>query len=146
MTARHILLVEDSDDDAELTIAALEDYRLANRIERARDGAEAIAYLQCTGAHAGRDSGNPVLILLDVKMPKVDGIEVLRVIKSDEKLMTIPVVMLTSSREDRDVIESYRGGVNAYVVKPVDFRGFSEAVRELGLFWLVLNVPLPSGD
>jgi CheY-like chemotaxis protein len=131
--------VEDSAQDLELTLAALAGNKLANEVVVARDGAEALDYLFCRGAHAGRRPDNPIVILLDLKMPRVDGLEVLRQVKADAALRTIPVVMLTSSREESDLVESYRLGVNAYVVKPVDFQQFVEAVRRTGVFWAVVN-------
>jgi CheY-like chemotaxis protein len=146
MTARsvHILLVEDSPNDAELAIAALRDHRVANQIDVARDGEEALDYFYRRGKFSTRSNGNPGLVLLDVKMPKVDGIEVLRQIKADPNLKSIPVVMLTSSREERDVAECYLLGVNAYVVKPVDFSQFMGAVKQIGNFWLQVNEPPPA--
>ena len=142
MTDRHILLVEDSANDVELTIASLAKH-VANKVDVARDGAEALDYLFRRGACAGRTTGAPVLIMLDLKMPKVDGLEVLRTIKADPTLKQLPVVVLTSSREQRDVVQSYELGVNAYVVKPVEFEKFVDAVKQLGLFWLLLNEPPP---
>src|SRR5258706_10291491 len=133
-----ILLVEDNMDDAGLTIRALKKNHLANNILHLQDGEEALNFFLSTSMH-----NLPKLILLDVKMPKVDGIEVLRKIKSDDNLKVIPVVMLTSSKEERDVIESYRLGVNAYIVKPVEFDHFIKAVADLGFFWMLLNEPLP---
>jgi two-component system response regulator len=133
-----ILLVEDNMDDAGLTIRALKKHHLANNILHLQDGEEALQYLRKASSHH-----LPKLILLDVKMPKVDGIEVLRQIKSDTNLKVIPVVMLTSSKEERDVIESYKLGVNAYIVKPVEFDHFVKAVADLGFFWMLLNEPLP---
>lgn len=138
-----ILLVEDNPKDVELTLAALGEHRLANEVVVARDGAEALDYLHRRGKFAGRPEGNPVVILLDLKMPKMDGIEVLRTIKSDLQLKLTPVVMLTSSREEQDVLQSYREGVNGYVVKPVDFQHFMRAVKDLGVFWAVDNEPPP---
>ncbi len=138
-----ILLVEDSPNDAELTLTALAEHNLANEVVVLRDGAEALDYLYGRGAYAGRSNGLPAVILLDLKMPKVDGLGVLRVVKSDERLRSIPVVMLTSSREERDLVESYRLGVNAYVVKPVDFRAFIGAVKQLGAFWAIVNEAPP---
>lgn len=134
-----ILLVDDSEDDVELTLRGLESYFLSNSIDVARDGAEALDYLYCRGLFAGREPGNPMVVLLDLKMPRVDGIQVLKQIKSDPMLKTIPVVVLTSSREHQDVIESYNLGVNAYIAKPVGFKNFIEAVRQIGLFWLLMN-------
>jgi CheY-like chemotaxis protein len=138
---KHILLVDDSPLDVELTLSALEKHHLANAVIVARDGEEALDYLYRRGAFEGRPKSNPAVVLLDLKMPKVSGLEVLRQIKSDPSLKTTPVVVLTSSREDRDIIESYNLGVNAYVVKPVDFHEFVDAVNELGLFWGIVNVP-----
>lgn len=140
-----ILLVEDSDSDAELALTALAGRCQAHQIVVVSDGEDALNYLYCRGGFSGRASGNPSLIVLDIKMPKVDGLEVLRAIKADEQLKVIPVVMLTSSREERDVIESYRLGSNAYVVKPLVFAEFFEAVKELGVFWLKINEPCPVG-
>ncbi|MBN1510557.1 MAG: response regulator [Phycisphaerae bacterium] len=139
-----ILLVEDNPDDVEMTLHALQAYNLSNRIEVVRDGAEALDFLFCSGAYAGRSNINqPKLILLDLKLPKVSGLEVLQRIKSDPRLAAVPVVILSSSAEDRDIKESYRLGVNSYIVKPVDFQRFSEAVHQLGLYWLLLNSPSP---
>jgi CheY-like chemotaxis protein len=140
---KRILLAEDSANDVELTLAALEQHHLANEIVVVRDGAEALDYLYARGAHAGRNSGNPALLVLDLKMPRVDGLDVLRIIKADAALKTIPVVMLTSSREEQDLIASYELGVNSYVVKPVDFAEFIEAVRQIGVFWAIVNEPPP---
>ncbi|MHB8727249.1 MAG: response regulator [Casimicrobiaceae bacterium] len=134
-----ILLVEDSDADAEMTIRSLKRRGLANQLVWVKDGAEALDFIYCTGAFAGRRNGHPRLMLLDIKMPKVDGIEVLRRIKADERTRSIPVVILTSSAEERDIIESYQLGVNSYLVKPVEFSAFSEVVAQLGMFWAVLN-------
>ncbi|HYR58548.1 MAG TPA: response regulator [Chthoniobacteraceae bacterium] len=137
-----ILLVEDNPEDLELTLRALRKSNLANRIEIARDGAEAIDFIFGEGAHAGRDiSDPPKVILLDLKLPKIDGLEVLRRIKGDPRTKAIPTVVLTSSKEQKDVVESYRLGVNSYIVKPVNFEGFAAAVRELGMYWLLLNQP-----
>jgi len=137
-----ILLVEDSPSDVELTLHALKRHNLANRIEVVRDGAEALDFIFCTGAYAHRSvHDNPKVILLDLKLPKVDGLEVLQRVKSDARTRMIPVVILTSSREERDIVESYQLGVNSYIVKPVDFEQFTEAVRQLGLYWLLLNQP-----
>jgi two-component system response regulator len=135
-----ILLVEDNPQDLELTQRALAKARLTNHIEVARDGAEALDFIFCEGAHASRKLENgPKVILLDLKLPKVDGLEVLKRIKDDERTKAIPVVMLTSSREQSDLIESYRLGVNSYIVKPVDFEGFARAIQNLGMYWLLLN-------
>jgi CheY-like chemotaxis protein len=138
-----ILLAEDSANDAELMLAALADHHLANEVVVVRDGEEALDYLFARNAFADRPRGNPVLVLLDVKMPKVDGLEVLRQIKTHANLRTIPVVMLTSSREEQDLVRSYQLGVNSYVVKPVGFADFVSAVRQIGAFWAVLNEPPP---
>jgi DNA-binding response OmpR family regulator len=138
-----ILLVEDDPKDSELTLTALEEYNLANEVVVARDGEQALDYLYCRGKFATRTSDNPAVLLLDLKLPKIDGLEVLQQIKSDEKLRMIPVVVLTSSREERDMVASYKLGVNAYVVKPVDFHEFVNAIKELGMFWAVINEPPP---
>jgi len=140
-----ILLVEDNEEDVELTMAALEELKLANEVVVTRDGVEALDYLYRRGPYGGRAEENPVVVLLDLKMPRVDGLQVLRQIKGDDALKTTPVVMLTSSREERDLVESYRLGANAYVVKPVDFEKFTEAVRELGVFWALINEAPPRG-
>jgi CheY-like chemotaxis protein len=142
-TLGRILLVEDDPNDVELTLTALEEYHLANEVVIARDGAEALDYLYCRGAYADRANGSPAVLLLDLKLPKVDGLQVLQQIKGDEKLRVIPVVVLTSSREERDMVASYRLGVNAYVVKPVDFHEFVNAIKELGVFWAIVNEPPP---
>lgn len=135
-----ILLVEDNPNDMELTLHALKKNNLANNIEVVRDGAEALDFLFARGAYSGRDIQNaPKVVLMDLKLPKVDGLEVLRQIRSDPRTKTLPVVVLTSSREERDIAESYHLGVNSYVTKPVDFNQFTEAVRQLGLYWLLLN-------
>jgi two-component system response regulator len=137
-----ILLVEDNPRDAELALHALRRHNLANRIHHVEDGAEALDFLFCTGAYATRRiEQGPKVILLDLKLPLVDGLEVLRRVKADSRTRVIPVVVLTSSREERDVVESYELGVNSYIVKPVDFEQFSEAVRQLGLYWVLLNQP-----
>jgi CheY-like chemotaxis protein len=138
-----ILLVEDDPKDVELTLTALEDYKLANEVVVARDGEEALDYLYRRGNFATRSTDNPAVLLLDLKLPKVDGLEVLQQIKNDAKLKLIPVVVLTSSHEERDMITSYKLGVNAYVVKPVDFHEFVNAVKELGIFWALVNEPPP---
>lgn len=139
---RPILVAEDDPDDVELTLEALGN-NLANDIVVVRDGAAALDYLYRRGSYAGRTNANPVVLLLDLKMPKVDGLEVLKAIKEDEELASVPVVMLTSSREERDLVESYKLGVNAYVVKPVDFVQFVDSVRQLGAFWAILNESPP---
>ena len=139
-----ILLVEDNPDDEMLALRALKKSHIGNRVVVARDGVEALDYLFGTGPHKGRDlSRMPQLILLDLKLPKVDGLEVLRRIRADERTCLLPVAVLTSSREDRDIVESYRLGANSYIRKPVDFSQFSESVRQLGLYWLVMNEPPP---
>jgi CheY-like chemotaxis protein len=138
-----ILLVEDDPHDVELTLTALEEYHLANEVVVTHDGAEALDYIYRRGAYADRPNGSPAVLLLDLKLPKVDGLEVLQQIKRDEKLRMIPVVVLTSSREERDMVASYRLGVNAYVVKPVDFHEFVNAIKELGIFWAIVNEPPP---
>jgi len=142
-TLGRILMVEDDPKDVELTLTALEEYNLANEVVVTRDGQDALDYLYCRGQYSARASDNPAVLLLDLKLPKVDGLEVLHQIKSDERLKMIPVVVLTSSREERDMMRSYQLGVNAYVVKPVDFHEFVNAVRELGVFWAVINQPPP---
>lgn len=138
---KRILLVEDSLRDAELVIEALEEYHLANSIVHLRDGAEALDYLHRRGAYANRENDLPAVVMLDLKMPKVDGLEVLQDMKNDPVLKVVPVVIMTSSREERDLYNSYRSGVNAYVVKPVKFHEFIDAVRQLGFFWAMLNEP-----
>jgi CheY-like chemotaxis protein len=138
-----ILIVEDDPRDVELTMTALEDYNLANEVVVTRDGAEALDYLYCRGEFDSRSNENPAGILLDLKLPKIDGLEVLQRIRSDERLKMIPVVVLTSSHEEKDMVRSYQLGVNAYVVKPVDFHEFVNAVKELGVFWAVINEPPP---
>jgi DNA-binding response OmpR family regulator len=138
-----ILIVEDDPKDVELTLTALEEYNLANEVIVAGNGADALDYLYCRGEFSTRSSGNPAVMLLDLKLPKVDGLEVLKQVKSDEKLKMIPVVVLTSSREEKDMVASYKLGVNAYVVKPVNFHEFVNAIRELGVFWAIINVPPP---
>jgi CheY-like chemotaxis protein len=140
---KRILLAEDSPQDVEMTLEALSQHHLINEIIVVNDGEQALDYLYRRGHFAVRPAGNPVLVLLDLKMPKVDGLEVLRIVKSDDQLRTMPVVMLTSSREDQDVAQSYRLGTNAYVVKPVDFHSFIEAVKQLGVFWTIHNEPPP---
>ena len=142
-TPGRILMVEDDPKDVELTLTALEEYNLVNEVVVVRDGQEALDYLYCQGQFSARPRDNPAVIMLDLKLPKVDGLEVLNRIKSDGGLRMIPVVVLTSSREERDMMRSYQLGVNAYVVKPVDFHEFVNAVRELGVFWAVINQPPP---
>ena len=138
-----ILMVEDDPKDVELTLTALEEYNLANEVVVTRDGEQALDYLYCRGEYKTRSSGNPAVMLLDLKLPKVDGLEVLKQIKSDGELRMIPVVVLTSSKEEKDMVASYKLGVNAYVVKPVDFHEFVNAIKELGVFWAVINEPPP---
>jgi len=140
---KRILLVEDDPRDVELILEALGDYHLANEVIVANDGEEALDYLYRRGNFNARHSDNPAVVLLDLKLPKVSGMEVLKQIRADEKLKMIPIVILTSSREDKDWLESYKLGVNAYVVKPVDFHEFVEAVKDLGAFWAVVNEPPP---
>jgi len=142
---KRILLVEDSPNDAELTMEALAEHNLANDVKWVQDGEEALDFLFCRGEYAGKECGELAVILLDLKLPKVDGLQVLRAIKSDQRLKLTPVVVLTSSREERDLVESYQLGVNAYVVKPVDFSEFMNAVKELGIFWAIINEPPPPG-
>ena len=138
-----ILLVEDDPKDVELTMTALEEYNLGNEVVVAGDGEEALDYLYHLGKFQLRSGDNPAVLLLDLKLPKVDGLQVLETIKSDDKLKLIPVVVLTSSREERDMVASYKLGVNAYVVKPVDFHEFVNAIKELGVFWAIINEPPP---
>jgi CheY-like chemotaxis protein len=141
-----ILLVEDNPNDLELTLVALERSQLANEVIVVRDGAEALDYLHCKGAYAGRELGNPAVVLLDLKLPKVDGLEVLASIRSTPSMKSMPVVMLTSSKEEQDLVRSYELGVNAYVVKPVEFKEFVRAISDLGVFWAVLNEPPPGSQ
>ena len=137
-----ILLVEDNPNDVELTLRALKKNNLANRVHVVKDGSEALDYVFATGAYADREIGNgPKVVLLDLKLPKVDGMEVLKRIKGDERTKKIPVVVLTSSQEEQDVVKSYKLGANSYIVKPVDFERFTKSVQELGLYWLLLNEP-----
>ena len=144
MTAvKPILLAEDNPRDAELALAAMEEHHIADKVVVCHDGAEVLDYLYCRGQFEARLKGNPAVVFLDLKMPKVNGLEVLRTIKNDSNLRPIPVVMLTSSREERDLAESYALGANAYVVKPVEFHQFLAAVKELGIFWGVINEPPP---
>jgi CheY-like chemotaxis protein len=140
---KRILLVEDNPHDIELTLAALEENHLANEVVVARDGVEALDYLHRRGIFKMRAPGSPAVVLLDLKLPKIDGMEVLRHLKEDPVLRTVPVVMLTSSREEQDLLASYNLGVNAYVVKPVDFTEFVQSLNKLGLFWAVINQPPP---
>lgn len=143
MKLRRILLAEDDRHDVELTLRGLGTYHLTNQIDVVRDGGEVLDYLRCTGTYAGRETGLPVVLLLDIKMPRVDGIEVLREIRSDPALKMLPVVMLTSSRESSDLKACYALGVNAFVVKPVKFGEFVEAIKQVGGFWALLNEPPP---
>jgi DNA-binding response OmpR family regulator len=138
-----ILIVEDDPNDVELTLTALEEYNLVNEVVITRDGQQALDYLHCRGEFNSRSGDNPAVMLLDLKLPKINGLEVLQEIRSDERLKMIPVVVLTSSHEEKDMIRSYQLGVNAYVVKPVDFHEFVNAVKELGVFWAVINEPPP---
>ncbi|GKS56593.1 response regulator [Nitrospira sp.] len=140
-----ILLADDNPHDAELALAAMDEDHLADKVAVCRDGTEVLDYLYRRGAYSNRSEGNPILIVLDLKMPRVDGLEVLRIIKQDAALSPIPVVMFTSSKEEFDVAQCYAAGVNAYVVKPVDFPDYVRAVRELGVFWGVINEPPPPG-
>lgn len=141
---KKILLAEDDPRDVELTLMALEESKLANEVDVVRDGQEALDYLFRRGDFENRTGNNPALILLDLKMPKVDGLEVLRAVRDDETAKMTPIVMLTSSREERDIVESYKLGINAYVVKPVDFNQFLKAIKQIGAFWAVVNQPPPS--
>ena len=143
---KKILLAEDNPKDVELTLEALEDSLLANRVVVVKDGVEAMEYLRCEGQFADREPGLPSVLLLDIKMPRKDGIEVLREIRSDPKLKLLPVVMLTSSREDKDLLNSYNLGANAYVVKPVNFNGFIDAIKQLGIFWGLVNELPPENN
>jgi CheY-like chemotaxis protein len=142
-TLKRILLVEDDPQDVELTLSALSEHNIANDIAVARDGVEALDFLYRRGTFASRPEGNPIVILLDIKMPKLDGIQVLRQLKADERMRLIPVVVLTSSRENRDLVECYKLGVNAYVVKPVRFTEFINAAKQIGVFWALFNEPPP---
>lgn len=143
MNLRRLLLVDDNPNDTEMALEALQEHKLANDVVALKDGAEALDWLYRRGPYASRPEGNPAVILLDLKMPKVDGLEVLRQIKSDPALKIIPIVMMTSSREEQDLVKSYSLGVNAYVVKPLDFHEFIDAIKALGAFWAVLNEPPP---
>ncbi len=145
-TLKRILLVEDDPKDIELTLTALDEYNLANEVVTTRDGVEALDYLYRRGDFAHRPEGNPVVILLDLKMPRLGGVEVLRHLKADEQMRLVPVVILTSSRESRDLEECYRLGVNAYVVKPVRFTEFIEAIKQIGIFWALVNEPPPDRE
>lgn len=145
-TIKPILLVEDDPRDLELALVALERSQLANEVIVVRDGAQALEYLRRTGEFDGRESGNPAVVLLDLKLPKINGLEVLEAIRADAGLRSIPVVMLTSSQEENDVVRSYQLGVNAYVVKPVEFKQFLSAISDLGMFWAVLNEPPPGSQ
>ncbi|HEY2986976.1 MAG TPA: response regulator [Candidatus Binatia bacterium] len=140
---KRILLVEDSPNDVELTMVALGEHNLANEVDIARDGVEALDYLFRRGNFQKREDANPAVVLLDLKLPKIDGFEVLRQVRAEDRLKMIPVVVLTSSREEQDLIETYRLGINAYVVKPVDFHQFVDAVKKLGVFWMLVNEPPP---
>ena len=140
---KRILLVEDDPHDVELTLTGLAEYNLANEVVVARDGEEALDFLHRRGKFAGRTNGNPAVVLLDLKLPKVGGLEVLRQLKTDETLKMVPVVILTSSHEDRDMVEGYKLGTNAYVVKPVDFHQFVDAIKHIGAFWALINEPPP---
>jgi len=142
-TLKRILLVEDDPKDIELTLDALAEHNLANEIVVARDGVEALDYLYRRGAFASRPEGNPVVILLDIKMPRLDGLQVLRQLKADEQMRLIPIVILTSSKESRDLEECYKLGANGYVVKPVRFAEFVEAVKRVGVYWVLINEPPP---
>ncbi len=144
MKKRTILLVEDNPDDVELTLRALEQYHVKNQIAVVRDGAESLDYLFATGAYSDRDKTTmPAVVILDLKLPKVDGLEVLQRMRADERTKLVPVVILTSSKEERDMVNGYKFGANSYVQKPVDFTEFIEAARQLGLYWLVINEPPP---
>ncbi len=142
---RSIFLVEDNPRDVELTLVALSEKEMAYEVVVARDGEEALDYLRCKGRFASRTAGDPAVVLLDIKMPKMSGLEVLKQIRADEKLKNVPVVILTSSRDEKDIMDSYGLGVNAYVVKPVDFAEFVGAIRQMGLFWAVVNEPPVGG-
>jgi CheY-like chemotaxis protein len=140
---KRILLAEDNEHDVELTLAALDEHNLANEVVVVRDGVEAMDYLLQRGKFAGHANGLPVVVLLDLKMPKVDGLEVLRQMRADPALKHVPVVMITSSREEQDLVNSYKLGVNAYVVKPVDFQKFIQSIKQIGFFWAIINEPPP---
>ena len=145
-TLGRILMVEDDPRDVELTMTALEEYNLANEVVVTRDGKEALDYLYCRGEFSSRSNDNPAVMLLDLKLPRVDGLEVLQQVKADERMRIIPVVVLTSSHEEKDKMRSYKFGVNAYVVKPVDFHEFVNAIKELGAFWAIINEPPPGSS
>jgi CheY-like chemotaxis protein len=140
---KRILLAEDDPNDIELTLAGLAETNLANEVIVVRDGIEALDYLNSSGKFENRPTGNPAIVLLDIKMPRLDGLEVLKQMKSNEKFKKIPVVLLTSSRDDKDLLKGYEFGCNAYVVKPVQFQDFVSAIKELGIFWAVINEPPP---
>jgi CheY-like chemotaxis protein len=140
---KRILIVEDNENDLELTLDTLSEYNLINNVDVARDGEEALDYLLKQNKFSGREGNNPIVILLDIKLPKINGLEVLKTIRTTEKLKNIPVVILTSSREEKDLHEGYSLGVNAYVVKPVEFNSFADAIRTLGIFWAIVNEPPP---
>jgi CheY-like chemotaxis protein len=146
MKPKQILLVDDSIRDTELALDALQQYHVANEVKTLRDGAEALDYLYRRGEFAGRTDADPAVVLLDLKMPRVNGLEVLRQLKADPRLKAIPVVMMTSSREEQDLVASYQLGVNAYVVKPLSFHEFIEAIKVIGAFWMVLNEPAPTNS
>jgi CheY-like chemotaxis protein len=143
MKTRHLLLAEDDSRDAKMTLDALEEYNRVNQILVVRDGEEVLDYLNCRGKFEEREGGNPIVVLLDLKMPKINGLEALKIIKADEHLKTVPVVMLTSSRETADLTECYGHGVNAYVVKPVDLGEFTKVIKQVGVFWSAVNEPPP---
>jgi CheY-like chemotaxis protein len=143
MNKRHILLAEDDPCEAKLTLRALEEHTVSNQVFVVQNGEEVLDYLYCRGRFAARDGGNPITVLLDLKMPKIDGLEALKIIKADENLKTIPIVMLTSSRETADVSECYEHGANAYVVKPMDFSEFAKVIDQIGIFWTAANEPPP---
>jgi CheY-like chemotaxis protein len=140
---RRILLVEDDPQDVELTMTALQEYNLSNEVVVARDGEEALDYLYSRGQFSDRDDNHPAVVLLDLKLPKINGLEVLQQVRSDQRLKLLPIVILTSSHEEKDLVRSYELGVNAYVVKPVDFHAFVNAVKQLGIFWALVNEPPP---
>jgi len=147
MKENTILMVEDNPDDADLTLRALEKSRILNKVVVARDGAEALDYLRATGSYVGRDLTDvPPLVLLDLRLPKIDGLELLRRIRADKQTKYIPVVILTSSKEEQDIVQGYKFGASSYIRKPVDFNQFAEAVKELGLYWLVLNEPIQAKE